>query len=167
MEGKVAIVTGGARGIGEVSVRLFAKHGAKVIVADIDDPAGKKLSTSLAPAVTYVHCDVSREEDVAELIKITVAKYGKLDIMYSNAGILGDQRKHKSIMDFDAEEFDRIMSINVKGVGIGMKHAARVMVLRRNGCIISTSSVADVLGGLGESEAYLYCIGALANAPRR
>lgn len=149
LEGKVAIITGGAQGIGEAAVRLFAKHGANVIIADIDDSAGEKLSASLAPAVTYVHCDVSIEEDVAELVNITVAKYGKLDIMYSNAGILGDQRKHKSIMDFDGEEFDRIMSINVKGVGLGMKHAARVMVPRRNGCIISTASVAGVLGGLG------------------
>jgi len=149
LEGKVAIITGAARGIGEVSVRLFAEHGAKVIVADIDDTAGQKLSRSLAPAATYVHCDVSREEDVAELVNRTVAKYGKLDIMYNNAGVLGDQSKRKSIMDFDAEEFDRIMSVNVKGVGLGMKHAARVMVPRRNGCIISTASVAGVLGGLG------------------
>ena len=70
-------------------------------------------------------------------------------------------------MDFHAEEFDRIMSMNVKGVRLGMKHAARVMVPRRNGCIISTSSVASVLGGLGESEAYLYCTSAPANAPRQ
>lgn len=149
LEGKVAIITGGARGIGEAAVRLFAKHGAKVIIADIDDTAGEKLSASLSPAATYVHCDVSREENVAELVNITVAKYGKLDIMYNNAGILGEQSKRKSIMDFDGEEFDRIMSINVKGVGLGMKHAARVMVPRRNGCIISTASVAGVLGGLG------------------
>eukprot|EP00253_Pinus_taeda_P004421 PITA_04421 len=150
LEGKVAIITGGARGIGEAAVRLFVKHGAKVTIADIDDTAGGKLSKSLAPAaITYVHCDVSREEDVAHLVNITVAKYGKLDIMYNNAGILGEQKKRKSIMEFDAEEFDRIMSVNVKGVGLGMKHAARVMVPRRKGCIISTSSVAGVLGGLG------------------
>lgn len=150
LEGKVAIITGGARGIGEAAVRLFVKHGAKVTIADIDDTAGGKLSKSLAPAaITYVHCDVSREEDVAHLVNITVAKYGKLDVMYNNAGILGEQKKRKSIMEFDAEEFDRIMSVNVKGVGLGMKHAARVMVPRRKGCIISTSSVAGVLGGLG------------------
>lgn len=149
LQGKVAIITGGARGIGEAAVRLFAKHGAKVIIADIDDTAGEKLSESLGPAATYVHCDVSREEDVAELVNITVAKYGKLDIMYNNAGILAEQSKRKSIMDFDGKEFDRIMSVNVKGVGLGMKHAARVMVPRRDGCIISTASVAGVMGGLG------------------
>eukprot|EP00253_Pinus_taeda_P017636 PITA_17636 len=147
LEGKVAIITGGARGIGEAAVRVFVQHGAKVTIADIDDTAGGKLSKSLAPAaITYVHCDVSREEDVAHLVNITVAKYGKPYIMYNNAGILGEQKKRKSIMEFDAEEFDRVMSVNVKGVGLGMKHAARVMVPRRKGCIISTSSVAGKYG---------------------
>ncbi|GLJ38474.1 hypothetical protein SUGI_0783670 [Cryptomeria japonica] len=149
LEGKVAIVTGGARGIGEATVRLFAKHGAKVVLADIIDTAGEKISSSLSSAVTYMHCNVSKEEDVAEVVRKTVSKYGRLDIMFNNAGILGEQAKGKSILDFDAEEFDRVMAVNVKGVGLGIKHAARVMVPRRSGCIISTSSVAGVMGGLG------------------
>lgn len=149
LEGKVAIITGGARGIGEATVRLFAKHGAKVVIADIEDIAGDKLSSSLAPAVTYVHCDVSKEEDVARVVNVTISMYGKLDVMFNNAGILGEQAKRKSILDFDVEEFDRVMSVNVKGVCLGMKHAAKVMIPRRSGCIISTASVAGVLGGLG------------------
>eukprot|EP00253_Pinus_taeda_P016045 PITA_16045 len=149
LEGKVAIITGGARGIGAATLRLFAKHGATVIIADIDDTAGENLSASLAPAATYVHCDVSRGKDVAEFVKVTVAKYGKLNIMYDSAGILGEQSKRNSIMEFDGEEFDRIIRVNVEGVGLRMKHAERVMVPRRKGCIISTASVAGVLGGLG------------------
>ncbi|XP_057859617.1 short-chain dehydrogenase reductase 2a [Cryptomeria japonica] len=149
LEGKVAIITGGARGIGEATVRLFAKHGANVVVADIEDDAGKMVAESLSPAVTYMHCDVSNEKDVAHVVNMTVSKYGRLDIMFNNAGILGEQTKRKSIMDFDAEEFDNVMGVNVKGVCLGMKHAARIMVPRRSGCIISTASVAGVQGGLG------------------
>ncbi|XAR68747.1 Xanthoxin dehydrogenase [Bertholletia excelsa] len=149
LEGKIAIVTGGARGIGEATARLFAKHGAKVVIADIEDTLGTALADSLAPSVTYVHCDVSLEEDVENLINSTILRFGHLDILFNNAGVLGNQSKHKSIVDFDPDEFDRVMRVNVRGVALGMKHAARVMVPRGGGCIISTASVAGVMGGLG------------------
>jgi len=149
LEGKIAIVTGGAKGIGEATVRLFAKHGAKVVIADIEDTLGTLLANTLAPSVTYVHCDVSSEDDIENLIRSTISRYGRLDILLNNAGVLGNQSKHKSIVDFDADEFDRVMRINVRGVALGIKHAARVMIPRRVGCIISTASVAGVMGGLG------------------
>ncbi|KAF8397172.1 hypothetical protein HHK36_016079 [Tetracentron sinense] len=149
LEGKVAIVTGGARGIGEATVRLFARHGAKVVIGDVEDAMGIMLANSLAPSVTFVHCDVSLEEDIKNLINSTVSHYGRLDILFNNAGVLGNQSKHKSIIDFDADEFDRVMRVNVKGAALGMKHAARVMMPRGTGCIISTASVAAVMGGLG------------------
>ncbi|KAF2306505.1 hypothetical protein GH714_018756 [Hevea brasiliensis] len=149
LEGKIAIVTGGARGIGEATVRLFARHGAKVVIADVEDTRGTILANSFAPAVTFVHCDVSQEEDIENLINSTVSHYGRLDILFNNAGVLGNQPKHKSILDFDADEFDQVMRVNVKGVALGIKHAARVMIARGVGCIISTASVAGVMGGLG------------------
>ncbi|XP_043707098.1 short-chain dehydrogenase reductase 2a-like isoform X1 [Telopea speciosissima] len=149
LEGKVAIVTGGAGGIGEATVRLFTKHGAKVVIADVEDSLGTTLANSLSPSVTFVHCDVSIEEEIENLINSTISRYGRLDILFNNAGVLGNQSKHKSILNFDADEFDLIMRVNVKGVALGMKHAARVMVPRRTGCIISTASVAAVMGGLG------------------
>ncbi|OWM81660.1 short-chain dehydrogenase reductase 2a-like [Punica granatum] len=149
LEGKVAIVTGGARGIGEATVKLFVKHGAKVVIADIEDAEGTRLSDSLSPSATYVHCDVSSEQDVENLVSSTVSSYGHVDILFNNAGVLGSQSKHKSIMDLNVDELDRVMHVNVRGVALGMKHAARVMVPRRAGCIISTSSVAGVMGGLG------------------
>nr|GMC89552.1 short-chain dehydrogenase reductase 2A [Ipomoea batatas]GME08811.1 short-chain dehydrogenase reductase 2A [Ipomoea batatas]GME19425.1 short-chain dehydrogenase reductase 2A [Ipomoea batatas] len=149
LEGKVAIITGGARGIGEATVRLFAMHGAKVVIADVEDVLGKALAEALSPSVTYVRCDVSSEEDVERLIESTVSRHGGLDILFSNAGVLGNQSKRKSILDFDAAEFDRVMSINVRGAALGMKHAARAMIPRGGGCIISTSSVAGVMGGMG------------------
>ncbi|XAR55771.1 Xanthoxin dehydrogenase [Bertholletia excelsa] len=149
LEGKIAIVTGGAGGIGEATVRLFARHGARVVIADVEDTLGKLLANSLSPSVTYMHCDVSNEEDIKNLVNATVSRFGRLDVLFNNAGVLGNQSKHKSIVNFDVEEFDRIMSVNVRGVALGMKHAARVMIPRCSGCIISTSSVAGVLGGLG------------------
>ncbi|XP_045795704.1 short-chain dehydrogenase reductase 2a-like [Trifolium pratense] len=149
LEGKIAIVTGGARGIGEATVRIFVKNGAKVVIADVEDELGTMLANSLSPLATYIHCDVSIENDVENLVNSTVSRYGKLDIMFNNAGVLGNQSKNKSIVNFDVEEFDRVMSVNVKGVALGMKHAARVMIPRRFGCIISSASVAGILGGLG------------------
>lgn len=150
MEGKIAIITGGARGIGEATIRHFAAHGAKVIIADVDDDLGNSVADSLQNQAAYVHCDVSSEEEIESLIEWTVSKYGKLDILFNNAGILGDQSNHKTILDFDAAEFDRIMTVNVRGSALGMKHAARAMIRGGGGgCIISTASVAGVMGGMG------------------
>lgn len=149
LEGKVAIVTGGARGIGEATVRVFVKHGAKVVIADVEDTLGTMLAETLAPSATYVHCDVSIEEDIENLVSSTISRYGQLDIMFNNAGVLGNQSKNKSIVNFDPEEFDKVMRVNVKGTALGMKHAARVMIPRGVGCIISTASVAGLMGGLG------------------
>ncbi|XP_057970851.1 short-chain dehydrogenase reductase 2a [Malania oleifera] len=148
LEGKVAVVTGGARGIGEATVRLFAKHGAKVVIADVD-AIGAALAKALAPSVTFIRCDVSSEEDIKNLIESTISHHGRLDILFNNAGVLGNQSKHKSILDFDVDEFDRVMRVNVRGMALGIKHAARVMVPQGFGCIISTASVAGVMGGLG------------------
>lgn len=152
LEGKVVIVTGGARGIGEATVRLFAQHGAKVVIADVEDILGNTLANMLSPSssVTYIHCDVTSEDDIKNLIDSTISKFGHLDILFNNAGVLGSQSSQKkSIINFDPDEFDRVMSVNVRGAALGMKHAARVMIPQGHGCIISTSSVAGVMGGLG------------------
>lgn len=147
LEGKVVIVTGGAAGIGEAIVQLFIKHGAKVIIADVAEKAGRKLEQSLSPAVaTYVHCNVSKEEDVSAAVDVAIDKYGQLDIMYNNAGT-NDSFLVKSVVEYDMEQFDRVINVNVKGVMHGIKHAARVMIPRKKGCIISTTSVAGILGG--------------------
>jgi len=150
LDGKVAIVTGGARGIGEAIVRLFVKHGAKVVIADIDEAAGEALAASLVPHVAFVRCDVSVEEDVERAVDRAVSRHGRLDVFCNNAGILGRQtRPAKSILSFDAGEFDRVLRVNALGTALGMKHAGRAMVSRRCGSIVSVASVAGVLGGLG------------------
>lgn len=121
-----------------------------MIIADIDDPNGTVLANALSPSATYLHCDVTSEGDIKNLINATISLHGRLDILFNNAGFLGNQTKSKkSIASFDPNEFDKIVGVNVKGAALGMKHAARVMVPRRSGCIISTASVAGVMGGLG------------------
>jgi len=134
-------------GIGEAIVRLFTKHGAKVIIADFADEAGKNLAEHLSPPATYVHCDVSKEQDIRAVVDLAIEKHGQLDIMYNNAGTC-DALIVQSAAEYDMEQFDRVMSVNVRGVMLGIKHAARVMIPRKKGCIISTGSLSSMLGGL-------------------
>ncbi|KAH9288873.1 hypothetical protein KI387_032990 [Taxus chinensis] len=148
LHGKVAIITGGAAGIGEATVRLFTKHGAKVIIADIADESGKKVAETLSPWTTYIHCDVSKEQDVSSAVDLAVEMHGHLDIMFNNAGRVESQKK-LGAAEYDMEEFERVMNVNVKGVMHGIKHAARVMIPNKKGCIISTGSIAGTLGGTG------------------
>lgn len=147
LEGKVAIVTGGASGIGESTARLFVRHGAKVLVADIQDALGLALCEQLGPkeTVSYVHCNVTQDADVRNAIDAAVSRYGKLDIMFNNAGIWGN--RCPSIVESDDDNFKRVMDVNVFGAYLGAKHAARVMVPARRGCILFTASVFSTTSG--------------------
>ncbi|KAF8401241.1 hypothetical protein HHK36_012173 [Tetracentron sinense] len=148
LEGKVAIVTGAASGIGEAAARLFAENGALVVIADIQDELGHQVAASIGPEkASYRHCDVRDEKQVAETVAYTLEKYGNLHVMFSNAGVLGPQ---SGILELDLEGFDNTMATNVRGVAVTMKHAARAMVARKTrGSIICTTSVAASLGGAG------------------
>jgi len=148
LEGKVAVITGGASGIGACTARLFVKHGARVVVADIQDELGASLCAELGSEnSSYVHCDVSDEADVAGAVDHAVARFGGLDVMLNNAGISGAMCF--SIRDGAKEELERVLAVNVVGPFLGTKHAARVMVPARRGCIISTSSLVSAVGGAG------------------
>ncbi|XVF09147.1 hypothetical protein REPUB_Repub07fG0066400 [Reevesia pubescens] len=143
LAGKVAIITGGASGIGEATARLFAYHGARMIImADIQDQLGQEVASSIGSHnCTYKHCDVTDEDQVKELIQSTIQNYGQLDIMISNAGILNNS--DQTILDLDFPQFDRLMAINVRGMVACVKHAARVMVERSvRGSIVCTASAA-------------------------
>ncbi|KAI7754894.1 hypothetical protein M8C21_026680 [Ambrosia artemisiifolia] len=153
LEGKVALITGAASGIGECTAKLFAEHGAKVIIADIQDKLGQAVCDAIGSSNSiYVHCDVTKEEDVKNAIDTTIATYGKLDIMFNNAGIIDSYKPH--IIDNEKSDFERVLSVNVIGVFLGMKHAARVMVPVKTGSIISTASVASNIGGIST---HAYC----------
>lgn len=149
--GKVALVTGGASGIGEGIVRLFHRHGAKVFFVDVQDELGYRLQESLGgdkdSNIFYSHCDVTVEDDVRRAVDLTVTKFGTLDIMVNNAGISGTPSS--DIRNVDVSEFEKVFDINVKGVFMGMKYAASVMIPRKQGSIISLGSVGSVIGGIG------------------
>lgn len=84
----MAIITGGASGIGKCTAQLFFRHGAKVVIADIQDEMGNLVSNALGPAVSFIHCDVTNEDDISKAVDHAVEKFGKLDIMFNNAGII-------------------------------------------------------------------------------
>ncbi|RWR83758.1 secoisolariciresinol dehydrogenase-like protein [Cinnamomum micranthum f. kanehirae] len=144
LEGKVALITGGASGIGASIVRLFIRHGAKVIIADVQDELGHSICNEIGSdeCVHFIHCDVTKEEDIRDTVDCVVSKFGKLDIMFNNAAISGD--KKSSILDVDKNDFEKVYNVNVFGAFLGAKHAARVMIPVRKGCIIFTASIASV-----------------------
>ncbi|KAH7853321.1 hypothetical protein Vadar_001160 [Vaccinium darrowii] len=147
LEGKVAVITGGASGIGESCVRLFVQHGAKVVIADIQDDLAHSLCESIGhkEAISYVHCDVSRDSDVEKVVETAVDKYEKLDIMFSNAAFPGNL--DSSILSTDYENMKKIFDVNVFGAFFCAKHAAKVMIPAKKGSILFTSSVATATYG--------------------
>jgi len=150
LEGKVAIITGAASGIGEATARVFVENGAFVVVADIQEELGLKVVASIAGPdhrAIYKNCDVTVENQVEETVAFAIEKYGKLDIMYSNAGIVGSM---ESILDMDMEKgFDQTMAVNLRGSANCIKHAARAMVKQQvKGSIICTASSTSILGGM-------------------
>ncbi|VFQ76609.1 unnamed protein product [Cuscuta campestris] len=145
VNGKVAVITGGARGIGAETARLLAKNGADVIIADILDDLGAPLAESIGGR--YIHCDVSKESDVESAVKLALECRGRLDIMFNNAGVAGPSG---SIMNLKMDKLASLLAVNLNGVVHGIKHAARAMVAAGDsgGTIICSSSSAAVMGGL-------------------
>ena len=148
LAGKVAIVTGGAAGIGEATVRLFVEEGAKVVLADVQDERGQTLADSLGPNCRYKHCDVSKKKDVQALVDFAVAEYGGLHIMNNNAGI-GDPNGNARFLDAPFDSFHKVIDVNLLGVIWGSQCAARHMKDHGGGSIINTASIAGTRPGHG------------------
>ncbi|KAI3894549.1 hypothetical protein MKX03_027579 [Papaver bracteatum] len=146
LEGKVIIITGGASGIGEATARLFAHHNPRMIViADIQDELGQDVVTSVGPQIcSYIHCDVTDELQVKFMVDSTLKSYGRLDIMFSNAGIVNFNQQ--TILGLNLSAYDRLMAINARGMLACVKHAARAMVDGGSkGSIVCTASIAASL----------------------
>ena len=158
--GKVAIVSGGARGQGATEAKMFAREGAKVVLGDVLDEEGKQVEAQINESggtATYVHLDVTREDDWQFAVDTAIARYGKLDILVNNAGILIS----KSLEDTTVEDWDRIMGINAKGVFLGTKHAIPAMRRAGGGSIINISSTAGLVGSPNGSPSYTATKGAV------
>lgn len=146
LDGKVAMITGGASGMGAATVRRFVREGARVVVADVLEPQAKKLVGELAEACVFAHTDVTREEDVRGAIDTALRVFGRLDCVFNNAGAGGVDDPIEKI---DADAWDETMALLLKGVFLGTKHAAPVMKQQRSGSIINTASVAGLRTGMG------------------
>jgi NAD(P)-dependent dehydrogenase (short-subunit alcohol dehydrogenase family) len=146
LSGKVAVVTGGAGGIGSATAQMLVAEGAKVVVADVDQEGGTKVAARLGEAADFCRTDVSDADQVQALVDFAVERFGGLDIMFNNAGI-GSPLKR--FLPDDLEDFSRIMSVNLFGVLVGAQRAARYMKDHGGGSIINNASIAAVNPGTG------------------
>lgn len=168
LEGKVALVTGGASGIGRASTLRFCAEGARVVMADYNEASGDETlalaeKAGVANRVRFVRTDVSAEEDVAEAVARTVDEFGRLDVVFNNAGVGG---AFGTITDIHVEDWDYTFAVLVRGVFLGTKHAARVMRDQGGGgAIVNTASVAGLSGG-GGPQAYSAAKAAVINFTR-
>jgi NAD(P)-dependent dehydrogenase (short-subunit alcohol dehydrogenase family) len=142
----VTVITGGASGMGEATVRLLASRGQNVVFGDIQDDRGYALAAELGDSVRYVHADLASEPDVARLIDTAVASFGPLAGMVNNAGVIGVVGPIDVI---SVDDWDATIAMLLRSVFLGMKHAARVMKPQRSGAIVNTSSIAALRGGIG------------------
>jgi len=146
LTGKVAIVTGGAGGLGRATVELFVEEGARVVIADVDTEGGKALATELGPAVAFQRTDVVDADEIQRAVDFAVGELGGLHIMVNNAGIGGS---HKRFLDDDFEDFERTMAVNIFGVLVGSQRAARHMVEHGGGVITNITSIGGINAGPG------------------
>jgi NAD(P)-dependent dehydrogenase (short-subunit alcohol dehydrogenase family) len=147
LAGKVAIVTGGASGIGRGTVEKFVAEGARVVIADVETDTGEELAAALGPDAFFRPTDVSDAEQVGALVAAAVEKFGGLHVMVNNAGVSGAM--HRRFLEDDLADFHRVMAVNVLGVMAGTRDAARHMAAHGGGSIINMSSIGGIQAGGG------------------
>jgi NAD(P)-dependent dehydrogenase (short-subunit alcohol dehydrogenase family) len=162
LEGKVALITGGGSGMGRVACELFAREGASVVVTDVVDDAGEATVAAIGDAggeATYVHADVAREDDARAMVDAAVRRYGRLDVLYNNAGVmLADDG---SVAATSEEIWDLTLAVNVKGVAHGCKYGVPAMVAGGGGSIVNVASFVAWLGAATSQTAYTASKGAV------
>ncbi len=149
LQERVAIVTGGARGMGEATSRIFAAEGARVVIADVLDREGEELAGELGSVALFRHHDVTEEESWRTLVADTRRRWGRIDVLVNNAGVV----LFRTIVDTEKSEFEKVLSINLVGTFLGLKSVAPTMMEQRRGAIINISSV-DGLKGCNALGAY-------------
>lgn len=164
LEGKVAIITGGASGIGRATVELFTSEGAAVVIADINDDEGEKLAQEMrgrGEKVIFRHCDVTLPEDCQRVVERTVEEFGGLDILFNNAGTI----RRADVVGTSEAEWDFMMAVNVKSVFLMSKYAVPVMDRAGGGTIINSGSGWGLKGG-GKAVSYCASKAAVVNMTR-
>lgn len=149
LQGKAAIVTGAARGMGAATARLFAAEGARVAIADILDEEGEALAAAIGGSAIYVHLDVADEDQWRVALCAVRDAHGSVDVLVNNAGIMAPA----TIVDLSLAEFNRVIGINLTGTFLGMKHCAPLMMARGSGSIVNISST-EGLEGMNAMGAY-------------
>lgn len=166
LAGKVAIVTGGASGQGRSAVELFAAHGAKVVVADIDGKQAEMVAGQVGGLA--IAADVSREEDISRMVALAKDRFGGVDILFNNAGVgfsASPRYRMASIVETPQDAWDAIIAINLRGVAMGCKHAIPLMVERGGGSIINNASI-NALAGVSGADAYTAAKGGIVSLTR-
>jgi NAD(P)-dependent dehydrogenase (short-subunit alcohol dehydrogenase family) len=146
LAGKVAIVTGGAGGLGGATAELFVAEGAEVVIADLDADLGEELAARLGDAAAFKRTDVADADQVQELVDFTVARFGGLHVMFNNAGISSSRSR---FLDDELKDFDRVIGVNLFGVMVCSQRAARHMAANGGGAIVNTASIAGINAGAG------------------
>jgi NAD(P)-dependent dehydrogenase (short-subunit alcohol dehydrogenase family) len=159
LDGKVALITGGGSGMGRVASELFAVEGAKVVLTDVNDEAGAATADAIGEHALYVHADVSKESEAESMVRAAIDRFGRLDILYNNAGVmLSDDG---SVHTTDESIWDTTLSINVKGVAFGCKYGIPAMLENGGGSIINVASFVAWLGAATSQTAYTASKGAV------
>ena len=161
LDGKVALISGGARGQGAAEARRFVQEGARVVFGDVRDAEGKKVEEAIRGEggdAVYVHLDVADEADWRNAVQTATSRYGRLDVLVNNAGIVIPR---VSIEERTVEEWDRVMAINARGVFLGTKHAIPAIRRSGGGSIVNISSVAGIGQSLHQEPAYAASKGAV------
>lgn len=145
LESKIAVITGGGRGIGKATAQLFTNEGATVVIAEFDEVSGQSTANELG--AHYIKTDISNEDSVNELFNFVSSKFGQLDILVNNAGILADSTLKK----LDSDSFDAVINVNLRGVYLCGRAAANIMIEQGSGVILNASSVVAHHGNFGQT----------------
>jgi len=167
LEGKVAVITGAGGGMGRVAAQMFGAEGAKVVVAEFAADAGEETVRRVADAggeASFVKADVSREEDARAMVDHAVERFGRIDVLYNNAGIMPEA--DHSVTDTDVAVWDQVMAVNLRGVFLGCKYAIPRMVEQGSGSVINISSFVAILGCSVPQDAYTASKGAVLSLTR-
>ena len=167
LEDKVTIITGGASGMGRVAAGMFAQEGARIVLADVSEAAAEAAAADVRAAggqATAVVADVSKENDARRMVDHAVATYGRLDVLYNNAGIM--PAADHSVIDTDVETWDKVMAVNLRGVFLGCKYAIPQMLEQGSGSIINIASFVALVGCSVPQDAYTASKGAVISLTR-